>query len=143
MQGITLCCLLLVASAVAAGTVVRPTDSAGVKWYPYGLGTDSASMAYKGYKLKGGYLTSFSTAPYPQGCAYACLKSGYSDDTYKKGCESWTYQKSTKKCSFYKYKSYKDSQNTTCVSWEKASSDFVSGWIFFGEDDAADYPACK
>ena len=100
-------------------------------------------MAYKGYKLSGGYLTSFSTAPYAQGCFFACLQSAYNDDTYKKGCQSWTYQKSTKKCSFYKNLAYKDSKNDPCVVWEKASSDFVSGWVYGGEDDVSDYSFCK
>ncbi|KAH7619115.1 hypothetical protein NADE_005962 [Nannochloris sp. 'desiccata'] len=140
---IILCCLVLVASTMAAGTVVRPSDSTGVKWYPFGLGTDVATTAQKGYKLSGGFLTSFSTAPYPQGCFMACVNSRFNDDTYKKGCESWSYQKSTKKCRFFKNKAYKDLVNTPCVTWEKASSDFVSGWIYSGEDDASDYAVCK
>jgi PAN domain len=138
MQAILLNCTVLVASTLAAGTVVRPPTSAGVSWYPYMLGTDAATMAYKGYKLSGGYITSIRTAPYAQGCFTACSKGGNDN-----ACQSWMYQKSTKKCSLFKYKAYTDSTKSPCVSWGKASSDFVSGWIYFGEDEVADYPACK
>jgi len=144
MQTVILFCLVLIASTMAAGTVVRPSDSSGKRWYPFALGTDQATTAQEGYKLRGGFLTSFRTAPYPEGCFMACVKSRFGDGTYKKGCESWSYQKSTKKCSLFKYKAYQFAgDNTKCVTWEKASADFVSGWVYNGEDMAADYPVCK
>jgi hypothetical protein len=128
---------------MAAGTVVRPSDSTGVRWYPTALGTDSATLAFKGYELSGGYLTKITT-PYPQGCFMACVESSLNNPSpIKKGCESWSYQKSTKTCSLYKYKAYTFPPKKPCVTWEKASSDFVSGWIYGGEDGADSYPVCK
>jgi hypothetical protein len=130
---------------MAAGSVTRPKDSEGAVWDPEDFGSDSKTQAFPGYKLGGRLLTTFSTAPYAQGCFWACLTSSYWDETYKQGCESWTYQKSTKKCFFYKEKAYVpyNAKNPSCVTWEKASSDFVSGWLLSSYDSPSDYKVCK
>lgn len=143
MQATILCCLGLIASTMAAGTVVRPKDSTGTYWNPNGLDINMVTMSHKGYRLRGGYLTRFRTAPYPEGCFMACVKSNKNDGSYKKGCESWSYQKSTKTCRLFKNRAYESDGKRSCVKWVKANSDWVSGWIFFGEDGAEDHSVCK